>query len=394
MAERVLLHIGLPKTATSYLQGIVWGHRDQLRSAGVLVPGRRRPDHLWFAWRVVEHEGIERFTGWRRTAYDRILAEVAAWPGTALISHEFLASATAEQAAAVVEALAPAEVDVVVTAREPLGLFAASWQESLKNRGVARMADYPPPADAGEQPIWDWWTLDLAAVLERWSGAVPAPRTHVLPLARGGAPRDLVWQRFGALLGVDPVAYDAEAGFPNRSMGVVEAETLRRINTRFDERGLMRARLARGSMIRTYLADERLVPRGGERFWPHPEQIEDCRARGERAVAVVREGGYDVIGDVEDLRVPAELAVRRTADEVSDSEVADVAVDVLALVVEDVRTLREERNDLRRRLRAAETRLAAPPPAPPPSLAKRVARRMARPLRRAAHRADTASTPR
>lgn len=387
MAERVLLHIGLPKTATSYLQGILWSHREQLRSDGVLLPGKRRRDHLWFTWGVLGEEGLDTAKQWQRTAHQRVLEDVAAWPGTALITHEFLAAATAEQARELVAALDGAEVHVVITAREPLGLFTASWQESLKNRGVELMAEYPPPSDE-PQPIWNWWTLDLANVLERWGAVVPPDRVHVLPLARGG-PRDLVWKRFAGLVGIEPGDYDADAGFPNRSMGVVEAETLRRVNQRFRKHRVMWARLARGTMIRTYLADERLVPRGGERFWPHPEQIADCRVRGERAVAAVLAGGYDVVGDVEDLRVPVELAARRTADEVSDAEVAAVAVDVLALAVEDLRALREERNHLHSRLRAAEAALVAPPP-PRPTLRQRVAAR----LRRAAHRADTPPTPR
>ena len=44
---RVFVHIGLPKTGTSYLQGVLWGQREQLRSAGLFVPGRERRDHLW-----------------------------------------------------------------------------------------------------------------------------------------------------------------------------------------------------------------------------------------------------------------------------------------------------------------------------------------------------------
>ena len=47
MAKRVFLHLGLPKTGTSYLQTILWSHRAELRGAGLLVPGRERRDHLW-----------------------------------------------------------------------------------------------------------------------------------------------------------------------------------------------------------------------------------------------------------------------------------------------------------------------------------------------------------
>ena len=35
--RRVLLHIGLPKTGTTYLQQVVWGNRDRLQADGVRV---------------------------------------------------------------------------------------------------------------------------------------------------------------------------------------------------------------------------------------------------------------------------------------------------------------------------------------------------------------------
>ena len=65
-------------------------------------------------------------------AWDRILAELAAWAGTGLVSHEFFSMATAEQARAAVAALAPAEVHVVVTVRDYVRQFPAVWQEALK----------------------------------------------------------------------------------------------------------------------------------------------------------------------------------------------------------------------------------------------------------------------
>jgi len=98
----------------------------------------------------------------------------------------------------------------------------------------------------------------------------------------------------------------------------------------------------RGVYIRTYLADERLVPRGGERYWPEPDQVEECRRRGLQAVEFVRERGYDVRGDLEDLLVPDVLEPRRSVTSVTDAEVADVAVQLVARMLEDVRELREQ----------------------------------------------------
>ncbi len=297
MADRVFVHVGLPKTATTYLQTILWSSREQLRAEGLLLPGAERRDHLWSS-RTVRGESPAPpgpFHERASTAWDRLRAEIAAWDERALVSHEFFAAATAEQAQTLVDQLAPAEVHVVVTAREPLGLFSAGWQESLKNRETWPMAEFSRAEEGGPSAVWNWRTLDLRAVLERWGPTVPPERVHVLPLDTTG-PRDRIWHDFAGLLGLDSAAYDLSTSFPNASMGVVEAETLRRVNEHLVARGDFESAFDRGVYLRTFLADERLVPRGGEKYAPTPEQVEDCRRRGERARALVLEQGYDVVG--------------------------------------------------------------------------------------------------
>ncbi|MEP6817812.1 MAG: hypothetical protein ABI873_19915 [Marmoricola sp.] len=359
MAERVYLHIGLPKTATTYLQTVLWGARDQMRAEGVLLPGDERRDHLW-ASRVIRDESHgERMSERHRAAWDRLKAETADWPGTALITHEFFAAASAEQAHAMIEELAPAQVHLVLTAREPLGLFVASWQESLKNRETTPLSDYAREVSQSPGVIWNWRTLDLRLVLERWApegGPLTPERVHVLPLPGKDAPRDLIWHRYAALIGLDSHAYDLSDNFPNESMGVVEAETLRRVNVHL---GAFSEAIDRGAYIRTFLADERLVPRGGERYWPAADQVEDCRARGRDTVEHLRRRGFDVIGDADDLLVPEQLAERRQPDGVTQAEVAGVAVELVATMLSDVRELRHERRRLRNQLAASEAAASA-----------------------------------
>ena len=343
MVERVFVHVGLPKTATSYLQTIIWSHRDLLRSRGVVVPGDERRDHLWASRTIREDSHQDNAPERHRTAWSRVLEELRTSPGTGLVSHEFLAAASSRQAKAMVAALAgtgaDVEVHLVVTAREPLGLFTASWQESLKNGGTRPMPDYARRVSKKSTAIWNWRTLDLRLVLERWSAAVPPERIHVVVLDPT-APRDDVWHRFAEVVGFDTDGIDLSGSFPNTSMGVAEAETLRRINGSLD--GFNKA-FDRGVYIRSYLADERLVPRQGERFWPEPDQVEECRRRGEEAIAHLASAAYDVVGDVEHLRVPAELEERRSTTSVTDAEVAAVAVDLVATLMGDVRALRRER---------------------------------------------------
>lgn len=336
MADRVFLHVGLPKTATTYLQTVLWASRPQLRAQGLLLPGEERRDHLWASRAVREDPNLDRAPERHRTAWDRLLGEVAAWEGDALVSHEFFAAAAAQQAEAAIAALAPAEVHLVVTAREPLGLFAASWQESLKNRHTTGIEDYARSVSQNPNDIWNWRTLDLRLVLERWTGTLAPERVHVLPLDTGAA-REEIWHRFGSLLGLRTEEFDLSGSFPNESMGVVEAETLRRVNAHL---GSFRRAFDRGVYIRTLLADGLLVPRGGERFWPPADRVAEQRERGRDWVDFVRAQGYDVRGDLEHLLVPDQLPPRREPSSVTDAEVAGVATELVARLLEEVRELR------------------------------------------------------
>ncbi len=352
MAERVYVHIGLPKTATTYLQTIVWGSREELLAQGLLIPGRRRSDHLWSSSAVRDDPRLETAIEEHRTAWERLRTQIAEHEGDALVTHEFFASASTEQVQRMVEDLAPAEVHVVVTVRELLGVFTASWQESLKNRGTTPVGEYSTTEAKSPRVIWNWRTLDHRLVLERWSGAVAPERIHVLPVDTT-APRDDIWRRFAGVLGVDPDAVDLDQSFPNESMGVVQAELLLRVNRRLADRGLLVGARDRGRILRTFLADERLVPTAGERFWPPADRVEECRTRNEAALAHLRAHPYDVVGRIEALEFPDPLPQRRTAGEVSDAEVAELAADLVATLLEDVRELR------------ARPRPVAPPPPPP-----------------------------
>ncbi len=342
--RRVFVHIGLPKTGTSYLQTIMWSHRDELREAGLLVPGRERRDHLWASLEVREDPSLQRRGRRAGQAWGAVLDDVRTWSGDALISHEFFSAASHAQAAAMIEALQGdgprwgTEVHVVTTAREPLGLFTSSWQEHLKNKGSTRIGRYARDVSPDTTAIWNWRSLDLRLVLDRWGPLVPPERVHVITPPGADQPREEMWRRFCTVLGVpDDVA--GPTGFPNSSMGVAEAETLRRLNKRLT--GFDRA-FDRGVWIRTFLADDRLVPRGGEAFWPGEEQIAECRKRGDDAVDFVRAAGFHVVGDLEAIRVPADLPARRHPDSVTDAEVADVALDLVADLLGEVRRLTQE----------------------------------------------------
>ena len=353
MASTVFFHVGLPKTGTTYLQTLLWNNEAELRRQGVLLPGESVREHLWASGVVREDPKIERRGPLAAGAWDRIVADVNDWPGTAIVSHEFFAAASAEQATRAMARLQGAEAHVVVTARDTLSLVTARWQEFVKNGSTVGIDDYPVREDTSPEQEWDWGTLDLGDVLQRWGASLPPERVHILTLPKPGTPRDELWIRFARLIGIDHTACDASGSVVNESLGVVEVELLRRVNAELVD---FTAAIDRGNWIRGYLAQGKLVPRGGEKFWPSPARVEELRARGDRSVDLVIAQGYDVIGDVEDLRTPKELPERRHPDSVTDSEIAAAATSTIAAMMTDVRRLSRER-------RAAREQVALPRPA-------------------------------
>jgi hypothetical protein len=301
-------------------------------------------------------------------AWDLLVEEINAWDGTAVVSHEFFAAASAEQAARAAGVLGDAEVHVVVTARELLSLVTARWQEFVKNGSTVPIDDYPVGDDSAPIDDWGWSTLDLSDVLARWGADLAHERVHVLTLPRPDEPHETLWLRFTELVGIDPSTCESTGDGLNESLGVVQVELLRRVNA---ELVGFTAPVDRGNWIRGYLAQEKLVPRGGERFWPSEHRIAELCERGNRIADDITAAGYDVIGEVEDLRPPTHVPPRRHPDSVTDAEALAAAAALVADMLVDVRTLtRRSRVQLQRIERLQE------PPAPPPRWARRVLTRV------------------
>ncbi len=339
MASTTYFHVGLPKTGTTYLQTILWNNKDELRRQGIVLPGFGPRQHLWASGVVREDPKIDRRGPRARHAWTVLRDQINDWDGTAVVSHEFFAGATAEQAARAMAGLTGTEVHVVVTARDFVSLVTARWQEFVKNGSTTPIDGYPAREETDPHDEWDWGSMDLADVLRRWGASLPPERVHVLTLPKPTEPRETLWLRFAELLGIDAARCDASSSQVNESLGVVEVELLRRVNG--DLEGFGRA-VDRGQWIRGYLAQGKLVPRKGEKFWPSPDRVAALRERGERAADFVVAQGYDVIGDVDDLRTRADLPQRRHPESVSDTEMLSAATATIAAMMTDLRRLTTE----------------------------------------------------
>ncbi|NKZ02475.1 hypothetical protein [Actinomadura latina] len=352
----VYLHIGAPKSGTTFLQGLLWGNAEALSDAGVLLPGGSFTEQVRATrdLRGVEPEDDEPGPGWDG-AWDLLVDEIkASRQRVAVVSHEVLCAVDAEGAERAVRSLAPCEVHIVYSARDLAGLLPSEWQEYVKHRfhfgfehWLREVVDDPRSGGAAR---WFWRVHDIPEVLGRWAPHVPPERVHVLTMPGRDAPRDLLWERFAGLLGVDPAVADLTETRANSSLSWTETELLRRVNHAVDEDAPM---WLYHRLVTDVLALKVLPGRGEPGRVPlPPERRAWAEKKAGELVDAVRSAGYDVAGDLDELlpREPAREEAPGGAP--GEAELLDAAahtvlglLDRIEMLRGEIETLREERQE-------------------------------------------------
>lgn len=371
MAHRTVVHVGLPKTGTTYLQTIMWRQRALLREQGVLYPGHNRMHHFHAARAAAGAPGRR---GRAEELRRELVEEVRAWDGTALVTHEFFSQATATQARGFLDDLGTDDLVVVVTARDYLRQVPAVWQESLKMGNAASLGDFTDAllADGHRERVreahaqdavedkrlraaWGWSTQDLPAVLGRWSGAAGRERVRLVTVPPPGAPRDLLWQRWCEAAGLDLDGVDLGVAVPNESLGAPQARFLTVVAEQLtrDFGGASE----RHRWLRQYVGHEVLVPQRGERIALPERAAHAVRRLNETMLAELRALDLPLVGDLADL--DAGPGDGRDPDSVPDDEALAVGARAVEQMARDVRRLHD---DLRAAREDASRTDAAPPP--------------------------------
>jgi len=383
---RCYIHIGLPKTGTSYLQGVFWRSLSALKAQDVEMLPSRRADHFQTALQLrgllrdfdleEAHHALTRLADDTR----RVTAR------TVLMSQEALAPSTPDQIAVLLDILDGYEVHVLVTARDLGRQVPSAWQQRIQARHAYTFSEFLD-AVVDRAPLAEdfWVNQDLMDVLARWGTHVPAERIHLVTNPPSGSSTDLLLERVCGVLQIDASELTTEVPSSNISLGYAQAELLRRVNLALGDR-FPHPRAGYGRLGKEYLANRVLRPQAGRRPIMPTRLRPWCESLSEEWIKALSEGGFDIVGDLDELR-PRDSAFGARAEEISEQEVMDAAVAALATVLELRDVELEERARLRETVRRLRGRDGAGPHGPggspaPRSLPSRVLRRAGRLLRR------------
>lgn len=335
--RRVYVHVGAPKTGTTYVQdrlslnarslaahGVHFPTRSPMVSAG-LFHFRAALDLLGQDWGGPP--------GHAEGSWEALVRRVKRRTGTVVISHEILAPATRDAIARARRDLRGCEVHVVYSARDLGRQLPAAWQESVKQgrkwtyRRFLRRVEHGRP--------WFYRALDLPSVLEAWGDGLDPAHVHVVTVPPTGAPRDTLWLRYCEVLGIDPAWAPRDSDRLNQSLGVAETQVIRKLNRRMDR--ATRREASYDGLIREMLAQGELVGRVSRPVTMPPRMLPWAQAEAERWIAWIAASGVDVVGDVDDLRPlpPADDEPFVDPDKVSTKQQLRVAMDALSAMTRE-----------------------------------------------------------
>lgn len=348
MARRVHVHIGTMKSATTYLQELCSVNTQRLADQGVLWP----PGELPFL-AIADLVGRDTERPGHHGAWPELMRSFQRHRGDAVWSNELIAPFGPGKIRRLVRGLEPADVELVVTARDLGRVIPSHWQTTLKNGSTTTWADFAAavcaePASSGNVArskdigSWFWRRHDLAAILARWQQFVPAERMTLVTVPPPGNAAQVVGDRFASAIGVDSSGFE-QPDYDNSSIGAYSAELLRRLNEvspnleRHHYRWGIKDALARLALM----GRAQLEPS----FGLTQPQLDWVCARAEQMIEQIHASPVRVVGDLADLR-PAREARTPTVDPADTTdgdllETALVGLGGMARIIADLRVEQE-----------------------------------------------------
>ena len=356
MSRRVYLHIGAPKTGTTYLQDRLSLNAASLAAHDIHFPSRSplvSPGlfHFRAALDLLGQDwgGVP---GHAEGNWEALVKRVRRKSGTVIVSHEILAPARAEHVARAMADLEGTEVHVVYSARDLGRAVPAAWQESIKQGRRWSYRRFLRQVRRGRP--WFFRAFDLPTVLATWGAGLPPERIHVVTVPQRTDPTlsppqastssagpaspaagDPLWLRFCEACGIDPAWAPRDSTRTNQSLGVAETQLIRQLNRRLDR--ATRRESSYDALIREMLAQDELVGRTSAPVRLPPADYDWAEQVSENWIDYLQESGVHVVGDYGDLRPmrPSEGARWRDPDRVPPRQRLQVSLDALAAMTRE-----------------------------------------------------------
>jgi hypothetical protein len=332
--ERLYLHIGLPKSGSTYVQSVLGNNRGALTEQSYIYPFVRQEGMFYAAVEMAgspERWGLER--GQVEGTFEWLLRRGRRIGGTVVISHEIFGWADDDQVGRIKELVEDFEVHVVITVRDLARTLTAEWQERVKNGArftfeefAGRILDHLP---TGATDAADFWpSQNLMVLLERWQALAPPERTHLVVTPPKGADPGVLWGRFADALSLAPGTIDrTEVPLRNESLGIGQIAFLRHVLEALGDR-LQQPWHSR--VAKRWFAQTLLSRAPSPRPMTPPEMVERLSRVSQSWIDQVRAGGYVVHGDLAELLPSVGEDTARHPDEATDADMLSGLPEVVA----------------------------------------------------------------
>ena len=334
VAKRLVLHIGAMKSGTSFIQNVLrtTANRERLAEHGILFACDRWRQQVLAVRELIDRGGPNQEPITPDGPWQHLVDVVNEWPGTAIVSMEFLAPRKEPKIAVIQEAFAGTDLQVVLTARDLARSLPAMWTESTQNRGVRTWEEFLDAVrndDMAQKPgRWFWKHQRLSDIASRWSDAVGRDHFTLITVPPTGSPPGVLWNRFAKVAGIPEGLCDTEVR-SNPGIDAASALVLRALNERLAEEDLSPQDYQR--LVKRALAKQGLAKRARDDSLRLGIDERWVRRRSKEELDNLRQLDLRVVGDIDELEarpVPGVHTKKITAE-----QQLEAALDGLAFLV-------------------------------------------------------------
>lgn len=333
-----VLHIGTRKSGTTYVQSSLLRSAEALAAQGAGL-------NLTTRHRVGVLPGLVRDDqSLKLVAMERVVDALDASLQRPVVSLEALAEQPDHAIEHFVTRLEKAGygAEIIVTARHWGKAIPSEWQQTIKQRGTVRYGDFVEQIRRGT-PDAERFVMrqHVPGIVRRWSKHVPLERIHVVVCPSTPIPKRRLLNLFCQAAGLDPAPLRVPNRAVNTSLSLAQAEMLRQLNVRLEDR------LPPNS--KTYLEQ---VRRGYARSMARQEQpsvrlaqgyAKWCAEESRRQLDELLSLGVDIVGSKEDLLCPPKIETGPV--EPDPAAVLDAAIGLLADRVAEGETSTTDESD-------------------------------------------------